>query len=85
MASKPAALMPTNLAVGANAVHEPVVKSCRRVPTAMTTSASAASAFADVQPVTPIGPALSGWAASMRRLAGHRLDDGDVVDLGEPA
>ena len=60
--------MPTNLAPAANAVHEPVVKSCRRVPTAMTTSASAASAFADVQPVTPTGPALSGWAANMHAL-----------------
>ena len=42
----------------ANTVHDPVVKSCSRVPTASTTSASAASALADVQPVTPIGPAL---------------------------
>ena len=48
-------------------VHDPVVKSCRRVPTASTTSASAASALADVQPVTPTGPAFSGWAAT--RLA----------------
>ena len=62
MASNPAALMPTNWAVWSKPVHEPVVKSCSRVPTAMTTSASAASAFADWQPVTPTGPALSGWA-----------------------
>ena len=67
-ASNPATLMLTNLAVGENAVHEPVVKSCRRVPTEMTTSASAASALADVHPVTPIGPALSGWAASIDAL-----------------
>jgi hypothetical protein len=64
MASNPAVLMPTNRAERWNAVHEPVVKSCSREPTAITTSASAASAFADWHPVTPTGPAFSGWAAS---------------------
>jgi len=56
--------MPTNRAERWNAVHDPVVKSCSREPTAITTSASAASAFADWHPVTPTGPALSGWAAT---------------------
>ena len=41
-------------------LQEPVVKSCNRVPTAQTTSASAARAFAEELPVTPIGPANSG-------------------------
>ena len=50
-----------------NTVQEPVVKSCSRVPTARTTSASAANALAEVHPVEPIGPALSGCEA--RRLA----------------
>jgi hypothetical protein len=45
-----------------NTLHEPVVKSCSRVPTASTTSASCASAFADELPVTPIGPANIGWS-----------------------
>ena len=45
-------------------VHEPVVKSCNRVPSATTTSDCAASALADVHPVTPIGPALSACDAS---------------------
>src|SRR6266511_5691369 len=48
-------------------LHEPVVKSWSRVPTANTTSASAASALADELPVTPIGPAKLGWS--------HRSDD----------
>jgi hypothetical protein len=43
-------------------LHEPVVKSCSRVPTASTTSASRASSFADELPVTPIGPASIGWS-----------------------
>ncbi len=65
MASKRATLTPTKRTASLrNTVHEPVVKSSSRVPTASTTSASAASALADVHPVTPIGPALSGCAAS---------------------
>ena len=43
-----------------NSAHEPVVKSCRRVPTASTTSASSASAFAAAVPVTPMAPRLAG-------------------------
>ena len=45
-------------------VQEPVVKSCSRVPAASTTSARAASALACGAPVTPIGPAYSGWSAT---------------------
>ena len=45
---------------GENTVHDAVVKSCNRVPTASTTSASAASAFADADPVMPNGPACNG-------------------------
>ncbi len=47
-----------------NTDHEPVVKSCSLVPTATTTSASAAIALADVLPVTPSGPTKFGWSAS---------------------
>lgn len=38
-------------------VQEPVVKSMRRVPIARITSASAASALAEVDPTMPRGPA----------------------------
>ena len=70
-------------ASAAKTVHDPVVKSCSRVPTATTTSASAASALADAHPVTPTGPAFNGWRRDEARLARHRLDDRDVVPLGE--
>ena len=64
VASKRAALSPTILAASSpNTVHEPVVKSCILVPTASTTSACAAMALAEVHPVTPMGPQLSGWWA----------------------
>src|SRR6266508_3814282 len=43
-------------------LHDPVVKSWSRVPTAITTSASAASALADELPVTPMGPAKLPWS-----------------------
>ena len=43
----------------ANAVHEPVVKSCNRVPTAKITSARSAIVLALSEPVTPRGPILS--------------------------
>ena len=45
-----------------NSVCEPVVKSCRREPTATTRSASRAQPFAAGEPVTPIAPTLSGWS-----------------------
>ena len=45
-ASKRAALSPISWQSPANTVHDPVVKSCRRVPTASTTSASPASSLA---------------------------------------
>ncbi len=51
-------------ASGENTVHEPVVKSCSRVPIATTTSASPASAFADAAPITPIGPTLFLWSCT---------------------
>ncbi|CAJ3880645.1 Uncharacterised protein [Burkholderia pseudomallei] len=60
-ASNAFALMPMTRA-RANSVFEPVVKSCSRVPTAITQSASCASAFAAGEPVTPIAPAFSGWS-----------------------
>ena len=60
-ASKRAALIEMKRASGLNAVQEPVVKSCSRVPTARITSASPASAFAEVEPMMPIGPACAGW------------------------
>ncbi|MNT86913.1 hypothetical protein D3C72_2272610 [compost metagenome] len=43
-----------------NSAQEPVVKSCSRVPTASTTSASSASALEADEPVTPTEPMLSG-------------------------
>jgi hypothetical protein len=52
----------SSLTSGANTVHDAVVKSCNLVPTAITTSASIASTFAEVEPVTPSGPAFSGWS-----------------------
>jgi hypothetical protein len=69
--------------VGAKTVHEPVVKSCSRVPTARTTSAAPAMVLALSDPVTPRGPMFSGWVAS--RLARPRdgFHDGDIVRLGE--
>ena len=64
VASNRAAFSPTMVADSSpNTVQEPVVKSCILVPTASTASASAAMALADVQPVTPMGPQLSGWCA----------------------
>ena len=60
-ASNALTLIATIVACG-NSECEPVVKSCSRVPTAITTSASWASALAAVPPVTPIGPACSGWS-----------------------
>jgi hypothetical protein len=57
-ASHDAVLMPTNRTSGSRKTdQDPVVKSCSRVPTAMTTSACSATAFAARDPVTPIGPA----------------------------
>ena len=43
------------------------MKSCSRVPTARITSAFSAILLAELEPVTPIGPILSGWVAT--RLA----------------
>ena len=40
------------------------MKSCRRVPIATTTSASAASAFAELEPITPSGPAFIGCSCT---------------------
>jgi hypothetical protein len=68
IASKPAALIPTKRADGSKPVHDPVVKSWSRVPTAITTSAAAARSFAPSQPVTPTGPAFNGCEASSDAL-----------------
>ena len=43
-----------------NSAHEPVVKSCSRVPTARMTSASSHSRFAAPVPVTPTAPMFRG-------------------------
>jgi hypothetical protein len=45
-----------------NAVRDAVVKSLHRVPTPITTSASAASRLAAVVPVLPTAPTASGWS-----------------------
>ena len=58
----PASCLPAfkeiNWASIAKAVHDPVVKSCSRVPIARITSAFSAIEFALSDPVTPIGPIL---------------------------
>src|SRR5882757_10610845 len=59
-ASKGAAFKVTRRTEGENTVHEAVVKSWRRVPTANTTSASAASSLPEEEPVMPRGPACRG-------------------------
>ncbi len=58
-ASKACTLTLSNRAC-VNSVCEPVVKSCRRVPTAMTRSASRAPSLAAGEPVTPTAPTFSG-------------------------
>ena len=45
-----------------SSAREPVVKSCSRVPTARTRSASRARVFAAELPVTPIAPTARGWS-----------------------
>ena len=45
-----------------NAVFEAVVKSLKRVPKAITKSASRALRLAAVVPVTPIAPKFCGWS-----------------------
>ena len=42
-------------------VHEPVVKSCSRVPSSSTTSASCASALPALEPVGPVRPMPCSW------------------------
>lgn len=59
------------------------MKSCSRVPTARTTSASAATTFADVEPVMPSGPAVEGVRVRHQRAARGGLGDGNAVPLGE--
>ena len=66
-----------------NSAQEPVVKSCRRVPTASTTSASSASALAAAVPVTPTAPMIERMVVRQARLAGLRLADRNAVLLGE--
>ncbi|MNL46521.1 hypothetical protein D3C87_1692420 [compost metagenome] len=45
-----------------NKAQDPVVKSCSRVPTASTTSASSARRLDADVPVTPTEPMLSAWS-----------------------
>ena len=61
-ASKRAALRPMMRVSSPNTVHEAVTKSWSRVPMASTTSASLASALAEVEPLMPIGPTFIGWS-----------------------
>ena len=64
------------------------MKSCSRVPTASTTSASAASALAEALPITPSGPALLGWSwgrtarPAMVSTTGTRWVSANVGELG---
>ncbi|ESY00626.1 hypothetical protein X753_28655 [Mesorhizobium sp. LNJC399B00] len=51
-----------------NSAHEPVVKSCRRVPIASTTSASSASRLAADVPVTPTAAMFSGCVSGSEDL-----------------
>lgn len=50
------------------AVREAVVKSLQRVPTPITRSAPAASAFAAVVPVEPTAPISRGWPCGREPL-----------------
>ena len=59
------------------------MKSCSRVPTASTTSASAARWLAEFEPRPPIGPAFNGMVVDQHRPAGDGLDHGHAVALGE--
>ncbi len=61
-------LSPIILGAARNSAHEPVVKSCSRVPTASTRSASSASRLAAEVPVTPSEPMLSGWSSGSEDL-----------------
>ena len=68
-ASSSATLMATNRTSGScQAVQLAVGKSDRRVPIAMTTSASLATAFAAEAPVAPSAPRLSGWSQASAPL-----------------
>ena len=69
VASKRPALIEMKRASGENTDHEPVVKSCSRVPIATTTSASPASTLAEAEPITPIGPTLCGCSCDERARA----------------
>ena len=51
-----------------NKVLEAEIKSCKRVPTASTTSALAAKSLALSTPVTPTAPAFNGSLASIEDL-----------------
>ena len=58
-ASQRFVLIKMNVASGySNTDHEPVVKSCSRVPTATITSASSATALAELEPMVPSVPTL---------------------------
>ena len=83
-ASKRAALTAMSFISGAwKTVQEPVVKSCSRVPMASTTSASAASALAEEEPITPSGPAFMRMLMAQHPAPGDGLGHGDAVLVGE--
>ena len=81
-ASKRAALIVTIRTSGEKPVHEEVVKSWSRVPTASTTSASAARSLAEVAPMMPSAPPYSGGLGH-QGAAGDGLDDGHPVGGGQ--
>ena len=83
-ASNALTLIATICACG-NSECEPVVKSDSRVPIASTRSASCASVFAAVPPVTPMGPACSGWSHGSALLPACVSATGHAMRLGERA
>ncbi len=66
-----------------NCVCEAVVKSARRVPTAITRSASSASRLAARLPFGPIAPAFQAWFQGSAPFPGLGLADGDAQAVGE--
>ena len=83
VASNRAAFRATIRVPSPNTVHEPVVKSCRRVPTARTTSASATIAVGVVASRDADRPDPARVVGRQAGLARHRLDDRQLVPLDE--
>ncbi len=83
-ASKACVFSPIMLTSGfLNSAQEPVVKSCRRVPTASTRSAASASRLEAEVPVTPTAPMLSGWPSGSDDLPACVSQNRDAMPFGK--